>query len=64
MNPLTEIDNVSFAPVVKLAALSIMVVPSHSLTNIPATPALSRTQTVPDANHVPAVPCETDGPVK
>lgn len=43
---------------------AMMVVPSHSLHWNVAVPVVSISVTVPEANHVPDVPCATEGPSK
>lgn len=63
MNPLKEHVSIDWVLSDTNSVLAITVVPSHSLTRKTAVLA-SCTVTVPDANHVPDVPCATLGPSK
>ena len=56
ITPERAIANEKLACVVVAVADAIIVVPSHNLNRNPAAPAVSSTVTVPDTNHVPAVP--------
>jgi hypothetical protein len=64
IKPDNDIHLILFTASSLIAAEAITVVPSHSLTNQSAGPALSLKVTVPETHHVPEVPCATLGPSK